>query len=119
MNQHRHMQWDNVIPKRTLAWEDNEGSCAVLLVPRFRQGPLAKWIQPRLKRPHIRVKLDAIGSFVWRRMDGQKTFGQMLGEMRTEFGEAVEPAKDRLVQFFRILHKDRFIELFTTADDTT
>jgi hypothetical protein len=117
MNQHHHMQWDRVIPKRRLEWEDGQGDLAVLLVPRFRRGPLSKWLQPRLKRPHIRVKLDRIGSFVWRRMDGAKTFNQVLGEMRTEFGETIEPAEDRLIKFFSILHKDRFIELYTSADE--
>ncbi len=86
-------------------------------MPRFRSGLLAKWLQPRLKRPHIRVKLDRIGSFVWRSLDGSKNFNQVLGEMRTEFGETIEPAEARLIKFFSILHKDKFVELFAPDEN--
>ena len=112
MSQHHHMQWDNVVAKHAITWEDGPENQAVLLVPRFRRGPLAKWLQPRLKKPHIRVKLDRIGSFVWRRMDGTKSFNQVVGEMRSEFGDSIEPAEARLIKFFSLLHKDKFVELF-------
>jgi hypothetical protein len=112
MSQHHQVQWDKVIAKPAIDWEDGPEGQAVLLVPRFRKGPLAKWLQPRLKRPHIRVKLDKVGSFVWKRLDGDADFSKLIGEMRTEFGEKIEPAEERLQKFFTILHKDKFVELF-------
>ena len=106
------IQWSTVIAEHAIGWEDGPEDQAVLLVPRFRKGPLAKWLQPRLKKPHIRVKLDDVGSFVWKRLDGKKAFAEILSEMKIEFGDRIEPAEDRLTQFFRILHKDKFVELY-------
>jgi hypothetical protein len=97
--------------ERTIAWEDGPEERAVLLVPRFRRGPLARWLQPRLKRPHIRVKLDEIGSFAWRCMDGNTPFEAIAGAMRSRFGERVEPAEDRLKSFALLLYKDKFVTL--------
>jgi len=119
MNRHHPAQWSKVIATRSIEWEDGPTDRAVLLVPRFRRGPLAKWLQPRLKSPHIRVKLDAHGSFVWKRIDGTATFDQIAGEMRATFGAGVEPAEDRLKSFLILLYRDKFIELYTPATTTS
>lgn len=113
MNQHHQAQWADVIVKRTIGWEDGQDNMAILLVPRFRKGPLAKWLQPRLKRPFMRVKLDEIGSFVWKSCDGNKNFKVVAQAMEERFGSKVIPVEERLKQFLITLKKDKFIELFT------
>jgi len=116
MNRHRQAQWsDDVIAKRNVEWEDGSDGKAVLLVPRFRKGMLAKWVQPRLKKPYIRVALDDIGSFVWKNMDGVKTFGDLVVDMRLNFGKDCEPADERLKKFFIMLYKNEFITLYTAS----
>ncbi|MFA5811316.1 MAG: PqqD family protein [bacterium] len=115
MNQHHHQQWHDVIAVQEMKWEDGPDDRAVLLVPRFRRGPLARWLQPRFKRPYIRVKLDEFGSFAWRRMDGTARFSEIAQAMRKHFGERVEPAEDRLHRFFVLLYRDKFIKLLTPA----
>lgn len=115
MNQLHHPQWHKVVPRRELNWEDGQDGKAVLLVPRFRKGFLSRWLQPRLKRPHIRVKLDDIGSFVWRLFDGENDFTTIVSAMRLHFGEKIEPAEDRLQKFLVLLYKDRFVQLMTSV----
>ncbi len=117
MSQHRPQQWHNVVAKKNIGWEDGPEGGAVLLVPRFRKGPLAKWLQPRLKRPHIRVKLDEIGSFAWRLLDGKRPFASLVSEMQGHFGERVEPAEDRLKKFLTILYRDKFVTLEAPLED--
>lgn len=117
MNQHHPQQWHNVVATRMIEWEDGPEDGAVLLVPRFRKGPLAKWLQPKLKRPYIRVKLDEIGTFAWRRMDGSMRFHKIVEEMKKEFGDKVEPADERLKKFMTILYKDKFIKLEAPITD--
>ena len=112
MNQHRQVPWSDIIIERKIGWEDGPESRAVLLIPRFRWGPLAKWLQPRLKRPFIKVKLDDIGSFVWKSCDGKATFTDIAGAMREKFGEKTEPAEDRLKKFLLTLRNNKFIELY-------
>lgn len=70
-------------------------------------------MQPRLKRPHIRVKLDELGTFVWRRLDGATPFCRIAEAMREQFGEHAEPSEARLKAFFTLLYKDNFVKLFT------
>ena len=115
MNQHPLQRWHEVVAKRNLIWEDGREGTAVLLVPRFRKGLLAKWLMPKLSRPHMRVKLDEIGSFAWRMMDGTTSFEQIAASMKDEFGSRVEPAEERLMKFLTILHQDRFVRLLTRA----
>jgi hypothetical protein len=58
------------------------------------KGLFARWIQPRLRRPHVRITLDKIGSFVWKRCDGQTTVGDILAEMDARLTERDAAAAD-------------------------
>ena len=118
MSKQPQVPWDKVVATHIVGWEDGPEEAAVLLVPRFRKGPLARWLQPKLKKPHIRVKLDKVGSFVWRACDGEHTFNDLVVSMRNKFGATIEPAEERLKKFFGILHKDKFVELMVPNDDT-
>jgi hypothetical protein len=113
MSQHHLQRWHDVVAERAIGWEDGPEGGAVLLVPRFRRGPLARWLQPRLRRPYMRVKLDEIGSFAWRMMDGKTRLETIAEAMQGHFGERVEPAANRLKSFYTILYKDGFVKLFT------
>ena len=64
----------------------------VLLVPRFRSGLSARWLQPRLRpeRAHVRVRLDAQGSFVWRCMDGTTPVGDIISRFEAAFPDQAE-----------------------------
>ena len=81
----------------------------VLLRPRFMSGPLAWWLQPRLARPYFRVRLDAVGSFIWRRCDGRTTVGEIAAGLQERFGDEVAPAMDRLRLFLRQLQDGKMI----------
>lgn len=107
----RKSDWSAVVASHGVEWEDGPDGGAVLLVPRFRRGPLARWLQPKLRRPHIRVKLDEIGSFAWRRLDGKTPFAEVAAAMRERFGEGLREAEPRLRQFLAILFKHRFVQL--------
>lgn len=113
MSRHHPQQWHNVIAKKLIDWEDGPDGGAVLLVPKFRRGPLKRWLQPRLKRPFIRVKLDAIGSFVWRRLMSGENFSRIAEDMKAQFGEKAFQTEERLKRFLMLLYKDKFIELLT------
>jgi len=112
MSQHHQAQWHDVVPRHAIEWEDGPEGGAVLIVPRFRWGPMKKWLQPRLKRPHMRVKLDEIGSFAWKQMNGVNIFQDIAEAMKDHFGEKVEPAEDRLGKFLTLLYRDKFVEFY-------
>ncbi len=56
-----------------------------------------------------RVRLDDIGSFSWKRFDGETTVGEVCGALRERFGESVEPAEERLGRFLHSLRREGFL----------
>ena len=58
-------------------------------------------------RPHI--DLDAMGSFIFQRIDGQRTVGDIALLVKAEFGQKAEPLYDRLVKYMQILRNNGFI----------
>ena len=98
-------------PLRTLKWETRDNELIVLLIPKFRNRLAKKWFVPMLARPHIRVKLDAFGSYLWSRCDGNTTVEEIGEQMARKFGEPVEPLYDRIGKFVQTLARDKFIML--------
>ncbi len=56
-----------------------------------------------------RIRLDALGSYAWLRIDGKKTVGQVATVLREEFGSEVEPVEDRLGHLVRILRSEGLV----------
>lgn len=91
--------------------EIDEDDRVVVLRPRYMSGPFAWWLQPRLKRPNFRVRLDAVGSFVWLQCDGVLTITQIVEAMEAQFGEEVTPALPRLRMFLGEMERGKMIQL--------
>jgi hypothetical protein len=96
-------------PLRLVEWESDEHGRVTILIPKFSKGPLARWLQPRLRRPIFRIKLDEYGSFVWLNSDGKKDVRQIGEEMKARFGEVAEPVYDRIGRFLQQLENSKFI----------
>jgi hypothetical protein len=96
-------------PRRLVAHE-MEGDRAVILIPRFRARWMG-WFQRRLKNPHVKVRLDDVGTAVWLGCDGQTSLAQIGRDLQARFGERVEPIWDRLALFVRQMKRGRLLEL--------
>ncbi len=95
-------------PVRNLEWE--EGDLIVLRVPKFRGRILGTWLTQHLPRPAFHVKLDAIGSFVWRNCDGGLTVFEIAERAQGEF-PAEHDMPGRVAKFVSRLARDRFLTL--------
>jgi len=104
------------VPKRNVDFEEGEGGRLVLLRPKFMTGPFARWLQPRLPRKFFRVKLDDVGSTVWRSIDGARTVGEIAEILFAEFGERVEPRYERCSKFVHSLHQGAMIAFVEPGD---
>ena len=84
----------------------------VLLMPRFRGGLLGRYLQPRLRpeKQHIRVPLEARGSWVWSQLDGQRTVGELAAGFRDAFPDDAEQAEKRVSQFVYSMFENRFVK---------
>ncbi len=98
-------------PRPLVESERSPEDHVVLLRPKFRRGPLARWLQPRLRRPYFRLELDEIGTFVWDRLDGQTTVAAIADAARARFGARIEPVNERVGLFLRQLEQGKFISI--------
>ena len=91
-------------PRRTASWDEKDGRVVLRLEPppSWWQAPLA-WLNYKISIKIVR--LDEVGSFAWKRLDGRHTVAQVAEELRLEFGERVEPAEERLGELVRHLHR--------------
>jgi hypothetical protein len=89
-----------------------------VLVPKFHNPVLVRWLVPHLKFPNVRVKLDAPGSLVWKLCDGKTTVGEMANRMTAEFGDTASSAQERIRKFLLTLEKSDLVNLHVTATST-
>jgi hypothetical protein len=57
------------------------------------------------------VHLDDVGTYVWSKCDGETRVAEIAEGLRDVFGQRVEPAEDRLVQFLSNLMRGRFVSV--------
>ena len=98
-------------PRRAVGWETAETGRVVVLMPRFTWGPLARYVMPRLRNPHVRVKLDAHGSFLWQQCDGETPVLAIAERMASAFGDELEPMLERVGAFLRRLQREELIQV--------
>lgn len=96
-------------PRRAVGAEQ-DGERVVLLRPRYMSGLLARWVQPRLRKPHFRVRLDRLGSFVWNRCDGTTRVADIADAMASELSEE-DQVQHRVVLFVRELARGKMVVL--------
>lgn len=94
----------------------DQGEDGVVTIHMVNRGFYNTLAQKLFHTPRVsHIKLDEYGSFLWMRIDGIKTVGQLALELKEAYGEKAEPLYDRLVKYMQILHNNRFI-LFEGRD---
>ncbi len=98
-------------PERNAEWETVEDGTVVLLIPKFRNPFMVRWVLPMLSSQVFRIKLDPFGSFVWKQLDGATPVEELAARMRGEFGDAAEPVFERLGKFLNKLEREEFVRI--------
>lgn len=95
-------------PRRVASWSE-EGGLVVLRV----QAPACPWRTPfewlSYKMSAKSVRLDEVGSFAWKLLDGRRTVAQVAERLRVQFGDQVDPAEERLGEMIRMLRDGRML----------
>jgi len=81
----------------------------VLLRPRLGSNRLARWVAGLGGDPYYRIRLDEVGTLVWKACDGRTPLADIARRMRERFGDHVEPADQRLARFVRRMLRGRMI----------
>jgi hypothetical protein len=104
----------DLIPAQAVASETQapDGKI-VLLVPRYRDPVFGRLLQPRLRgeKRYIRVPLDARGSWLWPRIDGERTVGTLAREFRGAFPDDGEAVEERISRYVAALVGNGFVRL--------
>lgn len=94
-----------MVPLRVHEWRESESGTVQVLVPRYGSSRVGRWVAETIGRPYIVVKLDSIGSVIWRSCDGVATAGEIAEKLGERFGDEAAPVIDRLASFLQ--HMDR------------
>ena len=99
------------IPMRPeeIGWSTDEKGIVTLDIE--NTGVMNRIAQKLFHKPKVtHVHLDAIGSFVWSRLDGKKNIIELGELVKEQFGEEAEPLYPRLAKFFQILDSYHFLK---------
>ena len=96
-------------PRRIAEWEEKEGRIVVLRPEPTSRGPKGLLDRFFHKMSASRIKLDEVGSFAWKRLDGERTVAEIAELLTAEFGEKVDPAAERLGYLIRLLRQERLV----------
>lgn len=83
----------------------------VVLVPRFTDPVLGRWLQPRLgpRRAHLRVPLEARGAAVWRAIDGRRSVRELAEIFAAAFPDDSSDAARRVSLYLHAMYDKGFI----------
>lgn len=100
-------------PVHRATWSERDDGRVVIERPRPRRrgglGGVFARLSNALSMP--RIRLDAVGSFIWKQLDGSVTVAEVRQRARAELGEAVEPAEERVDRFVSQLHELELVRL--------
>ncbi len=91
--------------------ETQESGNEDILVPRFGEHALGRWLMGKVRKPYHRISLDEVGTFIWRRLDGDTSVQEIGDSLKQKFGERVEPVFDRLNVFIAQLERANVIDV--------
>ncbi len=99
----------HVHPVREAEWHEKDDTVVLRRRPPGERGlsGIGARVDHWLGTP--RLRLDATGSFAWRRFDGNTSVGQVVEEVRQTFGTDAEPVEQRLGAFVRLLRRERLV----------
>ena len=94
--------------REDLLWEQDADGLVTLQV--FHRGLWDRLFQRLLHKPKTTlVRLDALGSFLWPRLDGKRDLLTLGRELEAQFGREVQPLYRRLCLWMASLEQCRFI----------
>lgn len=102
---------EDYYPVKSCRYEINDG-----IVTLFYKDPkpslILKLFFKKLAAKELKFDLDDVGAFIWNLCDGNHQVKEIIEKVKSEFGDKVEPASNRVDLFMRQLRKGNFIKLY-------
>ena len=85
-------------------FKENEAGKVTVLIPKFTTWLWSRLLMPIQRQKYIKLKLDEIGSSVWKAIDGERKVSDICNLLKEKFGERIEPTEERVTRFLTQLH---------------
>ena len=85
--------WLQCRPRRLLEWRVDDRGRAVLLRPKLGRNRWGRWLASRLKNPYYHIRLDEMGTLVWKSCNGEQVLRDIALSLR---GTSLESRSSRL-----------------------
>ncbi len=110
-------QFFRLVPIRHFEWKtEQETQNVIILRPRYTSRLGKQFLLPFFKDPFFKIKLDKLGSIVWKNCDGEHTVGEIYNILLQEFKDE-EDLEKRLLIFLRQLAREKFITLMQKVSE--
>ncbi len=98
------------IPMRASSIRFTTDEAGIVTLEIENKGFFHKIAQKLFKKPKVSyVHLDALGSFIWQKLDGEKDVFTLGKDVEEKFGEKAHPLYERLIKYLEILSGYQFI----------
>jgi hypothetical protein len=100
----------DLIPVRIYGHDEVDGK-VIILVPKF-ENKLIHTLIPSTQLLFYRIKLDDLGSMVWKNISGEKNISVISQLVIAELGEKAKPVEEfeeRISKFMSLLYDRRYI----------
>lgn len=96
-------------PIKMYSDEKNEEELITVIVPKFKNKLAVKFISPKLKSDHFKIKLDKFGSAVWLQINGSARVEKIIKNVKDKFGDDLLQEEERITKFIFQLYTQGFI----------
>ncbi len=96
-------------PIRNYKEEISEEQLVTILIPKFKNAFIVKYIVPKLKSDVFKLKLDELGSATWLMINGKSNVAEIIRKLDGKFGDRIKPVEERVVKFLTQLYEQRLI----------
>ena len=99
----------DMVPCHAMPWELTEYETVRVLVSRYGDGRIGKFLERHLKASPIRIKLDEFGSAAWQLCNGRRPLREIAVAMEKKFGERIQPVEQRVAWYFQDLARKQLV----------
>lgn len=99
-----------MIPRPLVSYEINTEGLFILHRPKINNTFLRNILPRKFRQAVFKIRLDELGTAVWKKIDGVKNAGQIAEELESEHGDKMQPVVPRLSKFLVILKNAKLIE---------
>jgi len=89
--------------------EVREDGIVTVFVPKFKNELAKKYIVPKLKSSNFNIKLDELGSEVWKKMDGKNKVHEIIRQLSEKYGDDFKKPEERITKYLFQLYEQKLI----------